>query len=82
MDDVGWIEEGGGHLVKEGCKQVIVVPVHEQHIERATIESPRTGEPAETTAYDDDLGSSPNAHSQRQRGGCSNSSLLTAPAPA
>src|SRR5215471_3431987 len=82
IDDVGWVEEGGGHLVQEGRKQVIVVPVHEQHIDRAAIELPRTGEPAEATAYDDDLRSRRNAHSQSQRDGRSHPSLVTVRTPA
>ena len=58
---------------------MIVVPVDEQRIDRATIELPRTGEPAEAAAYDDDLGSRRNAHSRSQRGGRSHPSLVTTP---
>src|SRR5262252_2542599 len=58
---------------------MIVVPVDEQRIDRATIELPRTGEPAEAAAYDDDLGSRRNAHSRSQWGGRSHPSLVTAP---
>jgi hypothetical protein len=81
IDDVGRIKKGGGYLIEEGREQVIVVPVYEQHINRATIEFPRTSEPAEATAYDDNLGSRRNTHSGRRRGGCSNSSLIIASAP-
>ena len=61
---------------------MIVVPVHEQNIDGATIEFPGTGEPAEATAYDDNLGPRRNAHSRRQQGECSDSSLIIASAPA
>src|SRR5262249_57642091 len=58
---------------------MVVVPVDEQRIDGATIELPRTGEPAEAAAYYDDLGSRRNAHSRSLRGGRSHPSLVTAP---
>ena len=54
LGDVGGRQRRGGHLVKQRLKQVIVVAVDDQHLDRRARQRARREQPAETAAHDDD----------------------------